>query len=105
VDSDLDWGQNFDRLAGRLRARGVKKVSLGMFGNVDLRRHGFEDFDGVSPWKPSTGWIAVSATEKYMSDQKPPEGVRQEPWAWLDAYQPVARIGGGAVFLYYIAAK
>ena len=34
VDSDLDWGQNFDRLARRLRTRGIKKVSLGMFGNV-----------------------------------------------------------------------
>jgi hypothetical protein len=105
VDSDLDWGQNFDRLARRLRERGIKKVSLGMFGNVNPWRHGFEDFDGASPWQPSTGWVAVSATEKYMSDQKPPDGVQKKPWAWLGAYQPVERIGGGAVFLYYIPAK
>lgn len=103
VDSDLDWGQNFDRLAARLRARGITDtIGLGMFGCVDPSRHGLGNAYAASPWQASSGWIAVSATERYMSDQKPPAGSNARPWAWLDRYAPVERIGNGAVLLYFV---
>jgi 4-amino-4-deoxy-L-arabinose transferase-like glycosyltransferase len=103
VDSDLDWGQDFDQLAGRLRARGIKEpVALGGFGCVNPSRHGLGDAYSASPWQPSIGWVAVSATERYMSEQKAPDGSQTRPWSWLDRYEPVERIGGGAMLLYYV---
>lgn len=101
VDSDLDWGQSVDQLARRLQARGIKDpVALGLFASVDPSRHGL-DWKPASPWQPSTGWVAVSATELLLSDAKPPDGVTGVPWEWLARYKPVERVGG-SVFLYYI---
>jgi 4-amino-4-deoxy-L-arabinose transferase-like glycosyltransferase len=103
VDSDLDWGQNFDRLNRYLRKHGItEKVGLAMFGSVNPFHHGFRNWYRASPWTPSTGWIAVSATQKYMCGDQPPAGVTTRPWAWLDRYQPIDRISGGAVLLYHI---
>ena len=74
-----------------------------MFGNVNVTRHGLSNVYFASPWKPSPGWLAISATERFMSDQKPPEGVSNiRPWSWLDGYEPAERIGNGAVLLYHI---
>lgn len=102
IDSDLDWGQNFNRLAKYFKDHNVpKEVRLRLFGNVDPARHGLY---GVltSPWEPATGWIAVSATERYMPGQQPPAGSTQPAWWWLDRYEPVDRISGGAILLYRI---
>ena len=106
VDSDLDWGQNFDRLAAHLRQRGIAgPLKICGFGCVIPGRHGLGQPEEASPFEPSTGWIAVSATERYMSDRKPPDGLKRRPWAWLSGHEPVERIGGGAMLLYYIPAE
>ena len=103
VDSDLDWGQPFEELARHLHARGIKEtIALGGFGCVIPIRHGLIDAELASPWRTSTGWVAVSATERLMSDQKPPDGSKMKPWSWLDPYEPVDRVGGGAMLLYYV---
>ena len=101
VDSDLDWGQDCQRLARYLSDRGIKQASFRMFGNLDPSRHGLANYQLASPWEPSTGWIAVSATERYLSLIEPPIGTHAKPWAWLDPYQPVDRIDG-AVLIYRI---
>jgi len=106
VDSDLDWGQCFDQLARRLQERGIETpVALGEFGCVDPSRHGLGNAYEASPWAPSTGWVAVSATERYMCDKRAPDGTDTRPYAWLDRYEPVDRIGGGAILLYYVPEK
>ena len=103
VDSDLDWGQAYEELASRLRSRGIKEtVSICGFGCVIPARHGLVDAVLVEPWNPATGWVAISATERYLSDRRPPDGVSTKPWAWLDRYEPTERIAGGAMLLYYI---
>jgi 4-amino-4-deoxy-L-arabinose transferase-like glycosyltransferase len=102
VDSDLDWGQNFEQLGPLLRKRGITgPISLALWGPADTSRHGLADNVIASPWQPSTGWVAVSATERFLSGQKAPDGSGQRPWAWLDSYEPVDRLGAG-VLLYVI---
>lgn len=101
VDSDLDWGQNVERIGRVLRERGVREpVALGVFSSVDPSRHGLE-WRQASPWETTYGWVAVSATELKMSAAVRPPGSRLRPWTWLDQYTPVERIGG-SVLLYYI---
>ena len=102
VDSDLDWGQNCERLARYLHDRGIKQASVRMFGNLDPSRHGLALYQLASPWEPTTGWIGISATERYLTELKPPPGPHIKPWSWLDPYQPVDRIDGGAVLIYHI---
>ena len=106
IDSDLDWGQSFEEVGRRLRQLGItERVGIDLFGNVDPYRHGLTNAYVASPWRPSKGWIVVSATEKYFPWERPPAGSNLRPWAWLDRYQPVESIGGGAVLLYHIPAE
>ena len=102
LDSDLDWGQNFERLGPLLRQRGIKEpIALAIWGAADPSRHGLGNNFLASPWEPSSGWIAISATERFLPDQKAPDGSNRRPWSWLDPYEPVERLGGG-VLLYFI---
>src|SRR5205085_11635689 len=49
-----------------------------------------------------SGCAAVSPPERFMSNHRAPDGSNRRPWAWLDPYQPVDRVGHGAILLYYI---
>jgi hypothetical protein len=92
VGSDLDWGQDADRLAEALKERRISKVHLAIHTSADLRRHNFPPFTTMYPGRPATGWVAIS------------EQVRAfycAGYRWLDAYNPVARIGH-SIALYYI---
>jgi hypothetical protein len=40
AESDLDWGQDLQRLSDKLKELGVKEVSLAYFGTADTARHG-----------------------------------------------------------------
>lgn len=92
VGSDLDWGQDADRLAEALKERRISSVHLAIHTSADLRRHNFPPFTTMYPGRPATGWIAVS------------EQIRAfycAGYRWLDVYKPVARIGH-SIALYYI---
>ena len=76
-DSDLDWGQDMQRLSNKLKELGVKEVSLVCFSNADISQLGFPTVRLPEPYQPVTGWIAVSAhmatiesamTEKDLKD-------------------------------------
>ena len=96
VDSDLDWGQDLWRLGDVLRSRQVDKLTLSYFGTADPSRHGLPPFIELAPFKPTTGWIAISITNlKWVS---PRHGGM---YSWLEAYQPVA-LAGRSIWLYYI---
>lgn len=102
VDSDLDWGQNVERLGRYAREHRIESaIGLGLFGSVDPSRHGLKWYP-ASPWYASPGWVAVSATEKMLS-QRATEVPGRRPWAWLDGHDPVDRIGG-SILLYHIPA-
>ena len=98
INSDLDWGQDLLRLSAALRARRVETVSIAYNGSADLSRHGLPSFQRLVPHQPVSGWIAISEFTFKTGGRYSPEA-----FAWLKAYQPVARIGS-SIRLYYLPA-
>jgi len=96
VDSDLDWGQDVNRVAIELRARGIGRVFAALHGNADLSRHGFPAHGDLDWYQPATGWIVISLTQWAFGTNPPPF----DGYAWLKALEPVATIGK-TVRLYY----
>lgn len=89
-DSNLDWGQDLDRLAAELERRGVERLHLAYFGSAEPARHGLPPFEILPPDERTEGWVAISlfsARELYL--RSGPAG----PYAWLAEHRPVARIG------------
>ena len=82
VDSDLDWGQDLDRLAAALKRRGVNEVHLDYFGTADTSRHGMPHVEPLVHQTSVHGWVAVSEYWLAMGRNR-----------WLDAYEPTERIG------------
>ena len=82
--------------------RGVARVKLSYFGSVDPALYDL-DYDWLPSYVlpnrgatvvelPTTGWIAISVTNRvgvYMDMYGHGKGL----FEWLDAYEPVARIG------------
>jgi hypothetical protein len=99
VDSDLDWGQDLDRLARVLKTMGVQEVSICYFGSADLSRHGLPNWRQLPPNHPVTGWVAISTFCYTLGNFiRPYTG-----YHWLDAYQPVRAVGH-SMHLYHIPA-
>lgn len=100
-DSNLDWGQDLDRLAAELKRRGVGRLHLAYFGSAEPARHGLPPFEVLRPDERVEGWVAVSlfsARELYL--RSGPVG----PYAWLADHRPVARIGR-SIDLYHILSR
>jgi 4-amino-4-deoxy-L-arabinose transferase-like glycosyltransferase len=116
LDSDLDWGQDLGRLERALAERHVDHVALAYFGPADLCRHDLPPGRWLRPYERATGWIALSEMYRqgvlgfYYRDGDycdPGQLVMSAPpdpnqYAWLDAYEPVARVGQ-SILLYYVA--
>ena len=103
VDSDLDWGQDMGRLAAELRQRKVPYFHMACLYTGDDTRLGLPGWDGLMPYEPVTGWVAVSYTmlKNYGWLAAQQRGRSDLGFAWLDRYQPVARVGK-SILLYYI---
>ena len=96
VNSDLDWGQDLFRLEDALRVHKVDSFALSYFGTADLSRHNLPPFTQLSPYTPTTGWVAISMCNLEM-------GKSEGQFTWLDAYTPVALVGR-SIRLYYVPA-
>ncbi len=86
-ESDLDWGQDLNRLSQRLRALGVKEAAIGYFGTASLDDAGLPKYRELSPADPSTGYVAASVrltTLEYAADGS---------YGWLKRYRPIERVG------------
>jgi hypothetical protein len=91
IDSDLDWGQDFFRLAAALRERRIDSVAVTLSGFRDCPDSGDHDatdyhFPRTTMLRPDewhTGWIAASYRVLYIADG----------YSWLLQLTPVARIG------------
>jgi len=103
VDSDLDWGQDMKRLAGELRLRGVSYFHMSCLYTGDDTRLGLPAWDSLEPYQPVKGWVAVSQTmlQNYGWMVAQQKGRSDLAFAWLDVYQPVARVGK-SILLYHI---
>jgi 4-amino-4-deoxy-L-arabinose transferase-like glycosyltransferase len=103
AESDLDWGQDLDRLSEKLQEVGAREVTLAYFGSADLTRHGLPPIKSLQAYKPVTGWVAVSARFRTIVASLTEARFHSSvsPLAWLDAYKPVALVGK-SIKLYYI---
>jgi hypothetical protein len=98
VDSDLDWGQDLERLADTLQARGIREISIAYNGSADITRHGLPAFRQLQPFQPTAGWIAISLFCLKLGKVGTPT---PDEFAWLEAFTPVARVGR-SILLYHL---
>jgi hypothetical protein len=99
VDSDLDWGQDFKRLLGRLRQGGAKVLTLSSRYYIKLDQPGFPVIRPLNPNTPLTGWNAVSMTAWKLLPLDP---IKSDPYAklWPDLIPP-QEIVGKSIYLWY----
>ena len=95
AESDLDWGQDLNRLAIRLKGLQVPAVSIRYFGSSLLEEAGLPEYHELDPLKPTTGWIAISTHYLYL------EHARNGSYDWLTHYEPLQHIGK-SIDLFYI---
>jgi hypothetical protein len=103
VDSDLDWGQDMQRLSTRLRQLGVEHVYLACHYSGDDSKLGLPEWDGLPPFQPVKGWVAVSFTKLETYGWYAAREMRRpgRAYDWLNAYRPAERVGK-SILLYYV---
>jgi hypothetical protein len=101
VDSDLDWGQDLDRLSATLKRRGIPKLWLAYFGSADPKRHGLPPFEPLPPYTRVHGWIAASEYRISVGEWTEWTRSPHDQFRWLDAYEPV-EIVGNSIRLYHL---
>lgn len=102
VDSDLDWGQDTNKLAKRLQELGAKEVYFNQFAPGNLEKlYGFPPIRPLDINGPKPGWNAVSVTPlklglfgnvRYIYDPG------SHPWP--DEIEPTERVGSGILLFY-----
>jgi hypothetical protein len=101
VDSDLDWGQDLKRLAGRLHEVGAREVAFLPLMLGDLEHEmGLPAIRGMDVQRPSRGWNVVGVTcwkelRLGLGDRYP------EVALWPDRVAPTERVGK-SMLLYYV---
>lgn len=105
VDSNLDWGQSLKDLRDFVVKNGIEKIKVDYFGGGDAKYYLGDRFEPLnSGMGPQKGWLAISATFLQGERGEPAPGFTLEPccrYRWLDAYEPVAKIGY-SIFVYRI---
>jgi hypothetical protein len=113
IATDLDWGQDLERLAAVLRAHDAPQVSLAYFGSADPCAHGLPPVYNLPAGVRATGWVAVSEMRRFGASSahlwsprcraRPPPGTRRigGRYTWLDDLVPVAR-AGRSIRVYFI---
>ena len=96
VDSDLDWGQDLERLRQACERRQIKLLSMAYFGSADPRSLGVPIGLVLTPGVVQSGWVAISIFKLRVGEPKRPDA-----YAWLNKYQPVERVGK-SILLYSI---
>ncbi len=110
VDSNLDWGQDLNRLAAWQRAHpDASPLYFAYFGPADVSRYGVrcERLPDLGPrlpdrspdWYryasgPRSGWIAVSINCLKLLPH----------YRWLESYRPVDR-AGYSILIYHLPAR
>lgn len=94
VDSNLDWGQDLERLRVVRQELGIDSLFVHYFGTAEFAALGLTHARRLRPTERATGWIAASETF-YVG-----------LWAdtalnWLQAYKPVGHVGK-SIRLYHI---
>jgi hypothetical protein len=99
VDSDLDYGQDLERLRVACSRRRVPSLAIAYHGTADLRWFRLPDFHILAPGERPSGWVAIS-----MNKLKLGEINARDAFQWLEHLQPVERVGK-SIRLYFIPEK
>lgn len=100
VDSNLDWGQDLARLGYWVSARRLSHVDVDYFGMAPPSYYlsdtyhaspdgGYTSREALLARHPNGAYLAVSATNYSWRRTG-----GQRVYGWLDAYRPLANIGG-----------
>ncbi len=92
VDSDLDWGQDLERLAIAAKRLRIDRITIGYGGPALPEMHHLPPFEYFIPRRPVTGWVAISEYSFRMG---------QADFQWLTRYKPI-RWEGKSIRLYNI---
>lgn len=95
AESDLDWGQDLDRLAARLRELHAPSVAIAYFGSAPLEHAGLPEYRPLDPRTPTSGWVAISVHHLYLQHAK------DGSFGWLKRHTRVERVGK-SIHLFYI---
>lgn len=96
ADSNLDWGQDLNRLGQYIRDHGIDRIAIDYFGGAQLAASvGPAAVNQDAEDGPVTGWFAISETYRTL------EAGLENRYAWLEQYEPVARVGT-SILVYYI---
>jgi hypothetical protein len=91
VESDLDWGQDLQRLAEEVKARQLAKPLHVAFWGTAIPENHLVNFVRLEPNERVSGWVAVSVM--YL---------KCDPgYQWLNQYEPTA-IVGKSIWLFYV---
>jgi len=97
---DLDCGQDLFALSHELQTRHISHVTLALWTSADMSKLSFPQFEVPQPYKPVTGWFAISLRALRFGDlfhtTYPPDA-----FAWVGRYRPVALVGK-TILLYCI---
>jgi len=95
LDSNLDWGQDLERLRLYLEQNRVESVYLSYFGRADPARLGIRGIRPLPPDLRPAGWVAVSKAHV--------AGLALDGYnlGWLRAHTPAARIGKSILVYYF----
>jgi hypothetical protein len=99
VDSDLDWGQDLDRLSARMRELHIDHLGLRYFGNAPVSSAELPPYTILKPNEVTEGYVAISLRTRETDHAHDPTA-----WSWLYFRKPIERIGK-SIDLYYITAE
>jgi hypothetical protein len=109
VDSNLDWGQDYDKLIDEIKKRNIKKIHIvihghpvvvekvntlndsSVFCHIPKEKENFFVKLPLDSYQEVTGWIAISYTPLKMNNG----------YSWLENFTPVKKIGE-SILLFYI---
>ncbi len=97
IDSDLDWGQDYDRAAERLRELNARVVAFSPSNFISEDAVKFPPLANLDPLRPMPGWNLVSIT-KWKSGRY---GLHDDEPSWIDATEPTERVGRGMLLFYF----
>jgi len=96
LDSNLDWGQDLERLRRYLERNRIGEIQLSYFGRIQPERLGLAGVRPLPADSPPAGWVAVSRA--HIAGLALEKGTNL---GWLEAHAPAARIGKSILVFHF----